>query len=823
MKPDPSLDFWIDEPADWNSARRYLRVAGWCVAKSAQPVRAVRARIGGRIFPGHSNLERTDVAEHLGLTSAASACGFVVDLRVPFGVHLLELQVARDNDDWKTIATYPVRGPFFANASERAAERERRAAAARAFRFWFYPRPETWPHRLRDLRLEGWCFASDGDPILELRARVGGKIFPAHYGILRPDVALAHDRQPGSLRSGFSIDLIVPWGRHRLILEARGPDGFWQEFFAKAVSGFLFRGGDDVLSPIGNYPAWIRSYDTLTRADRTSIRREIAQLQRRPTISILLPTYNSDPHFLRRAIESVRAQIYREWQLCAVDDASSDPRVWQLLQDFAHTDPRIKIQRRGENGNVSAASNDALAVATGEYVALLDHDDELAPTALFFVARELNRATPPLLIYSDEDKLDRLGRRYDPNFKPDWNPDLFLAQNYFSHLGIFATELVRQVGGFRRGFEGAQDYDLTLRCLEQIEPERIAHVPHVLYHWRSPAESTAAFGAAKPHAIEAAVRAVQEHLDRSGISAQVVAHRGSYQRVIYPPPPDHPLVSLIIPTRDRGALLRACVESIFAKTAWRNFELVLVDNETSEPQAREFLDSLGDDARVRILREPGEFNFSALNNRGVAQARGQFVCLLNNDLEVMHDDWLGEMLSQAVRPGVGAVGARLWYPNGTIQHAGVILGAGGIGSHAHAGLKEGPGYFSRAHLVQNFSAVTAACLLTRKEIYLQLGGLDETNLPVAFNDVDFCLRLRAAGYRIVWTPFAELVHHESASRGFEDTAEKRARFLAEAAYMEKKWGAELAADPAYNPNLSLGERPFTLAIPPRASKPWRHS
>nr|MBA3883111.1 glycosyltransferase [Chthoniobacterales bacterium] len=448
----------------------------------------------------------------------------------------------------------------------------------------------------------------------------------------------------------------------------------------------------------------------------------------------------------------------------------------------------------------------------------------LARTALFFAALELNRSPGLQLLYTDEDKLDREGRRCDPYFKSDWNPDLFTAQNYISHLSFYSAELVRKIGGFRIGFEGSQDYDLTLRCVERINPEQIRHIPHVLYHWRVAEQSTATFGAAKPYAHVAAVRAMQEHLDRRHIAARVEPHYANYLRVIYSPPPDRPLVSIIIPTRDRVALLRQCVESIFTKTDYPNFEIIIIDNESVQTQTLEYLASLAENERVAMMRVAGEFNYSKLNNLGVACARGAFIALLNNDLEVIKPGWLTEMISHAARPEVGAVGARLRYPDGTMQHCGVLLGVGGVATHAHSGIRNEHGYFARAHLTQDFSAVTAACMVLRKAVYEQFGGLDEEHLAVAFNDVDLCLRLLQAGLRVVWTPHAELTHHESASRGLEDTGSKQRRFLSEVAFTREKWGHLLEADPFYNPNLSVeSNQEFKLAFPPRVQKPWKQN
>jgi GT2 family glycosyltransferase len=382
--------------------------------------------------------------------------------------------------------------------------------------------------------------------------------------------------------------------------------------------------------------------------------------------------------------------------------------------------------------------------------------------------------------------------------------------------------LVRSVGGFRVGFEGSQDYDLALRCIEQIHPQQIEHLPWVLYHWRAGDQSTASCVTVKPYAHDAARRAVQEHLNRSQIAGTVIPSRGVYLQTKYALPTKQAMVSIIIPTRDQASSLQKCLNSVFDKTAYENYKIILLDNESHDAEALKYLAAVTKHERVRVERIEGAFNYSRLNNRGVELSRGEFILLLNNDVEVINDDWLSEMVSRAVQPAVAMVGVRLWYPNGAIQHGGVVLGAGGIAGHAHVGLRRfQSGYFARAHLAQDLSAVTAACALVRREIYLQLGGFDE-NLAVTFNDVDFCLRLREAGYRIVWTPYAELIHHESVSRGFDDTAPKQIRFLAEVGYMKTKWAHMLQRDPFYNPNLSLDENLFSLAFPPRTGKPWQN-
>ena len=820
--------WFFSRPHDWDKPTRTLHIAGWCVDQTGGWIYGIRALVDGRIFDGNFGIGRPDLAARFPDVKSAIRSGFAIRAHVPPGRRSVALQLKGQDGKWRQFFSRDVLG-----AAESEPEGETLApeelpyfelphATQPRFQYWF-DRPADWSQPVRHLHISGWCLATWGEEITDLRARIGRKIFRANYGILRPDVAATFDIGPAGLRSGFSLDVVVPWGASVLVLEARGCDGAWEEFFRTHVrSSFLWSGRRDTHEQVGNYAEWIRLYERLTRAETRLIAEQISTFQRQPKISVLLPAYNTDRRWLHRAIESVRQQLYRNWELCVVDDASTEPHVWALLQSYARRDPRIKIKRRTENGHISAASNDALELATGEFVALLDHDDELAATALYFAARELNEHPVAQLIYSDEDKLDKQGRRCDPYFKSDWNPDLFTSQNYISHLSIYAVELVRKVGGFREGFEGSQDYDLALRCIEQIQPRQIRHIPHVLYHWRIAEQSTATFAAAKPYAHEAAVRAMQAHVDRGRIAARVVPHYGSYLRVIYAPPPDEPQVSIIIPTRDRGSLLRQCIESIFAKTDYANFDVTIVDNESTEQETLDYLASLRTNSRVSILRVNAEFNFSRLNNLGVRQARGTFVALLNNDLEVMNRGWLAEMVSHAARPEVGAVGARLWYPDGKMQHGGVILGVGGVATHAHSGLHQEHGYFARAHLTQNFSAVTGACMLLRKQLYLQLGGLDEVNLAVAFNDIDFCLRLREAGLLVVWTPHAEFVHHESASRGLEDTRTKQRRFLAEVDYMQKTWGHLLEADPFYNPNLSIeSNQEFKLAFPPRVQKPWR--
>lgn len=543
--------------------------------------------------------------------------------------------------------------------------------------------------------------------------------------------------------------------------------------------------------------------------DAGSIEKRVADLQRRPLLSVVMPVYQAPERWLRRALDSVIGQHYPDWELCISDDASLSPHVREVLEEYRRRDPRVKVIYRQQNGHISESSNSALELATGEYMVLLDHDDELHPEALLLMAEAICRTPDAKLIYSDEDKIDEEGERFDPYFKPDWNYELLLGQNCISHLGVYSLPLVREVGGFRKGLEGAQDWDLALRCVERITPEQIVHIPRVLYHWRAIQGSTALAAGEKNYAVVAGRRAVDEHLQRTGQAGEVSILPASMMRVKRPVPVPPPKVSLVIPTRDRVDLLRMCVDSILERSTYPDYEILVVDNGSVEPETLEYFARISGLANVRVLPYPGEFNYSAINNFAVAQAHGEIIGLVNNDIEVISADWMEEMVAHAVRPDVGAVGAMLYYPDDTIQHAGVLVGLCGVAGHIGSRDQRGSeGYFGRMLLVQELSAVTAACLLVRKSVYDEVGGLDE-RLRVAFNDVDLCLRIREKGYRNLWTPFAELYHHESASRGLEDNPVKQARFMSEVAFMQERWARALQRDPAYNPNLSLTQ-PFAL-------------
>jgi glycosyltransferase involved in cell wall biosynthesis len=679
-----------------------------------------------------------------------------------------------------------------------------------------FDHPRTWTTASNKLLILGWCYENSAAPIRGIRAQFAGETVVGIYGSKRLDVLVSTGMKQAEY-CGIKIDVRTHLGDHLLVVEVEHDDG-WHPYFQTMVH--VGKAGDP--TELSEYEKWCQQHETLEEADLPAIRSHIAALATRPLISVVMPVYETPEGLLAKAIQSVLDQVYPHWELCIADDASTQPHVRSVLERFAAKDPRIKVAYRPSNGHICEATNTAIALATGEFVALFDHDDVLSPMALYEVASEVDAYPGAQFIYSDEDKIDVEDRRFDPYFKPDWNPDLNTGQNYTSHLSVYRTELIRSLGGFRKGYEGSQDWDLLLRAIERIPASSIRHIPKLLYHWRAVPGSTALQLAEKSYPVEAARMALEDHFRRRGESVEMLPVPGDHWRIRYPVPSPAPLVSLIIPTRNALNLVRQAVNSILAVTDYPEFEVIIVDNASDDPEAIAYFAQVArDDPRVRVMPHGEPFNYSAINNRAVREARGEIVGLLNNDVEAIDRGWLSEMVSQAVRPGIGAVGAMLYYPLNTVQHAGVILGLGGVAGHPFKEFPRGDqGQKNRLRLVQNYSAVTAACLIIRKDRFLEVGGFNEKDLSIAFNDVDLCCKLIKAGYRNLWTPYAEFYHHESATRGVEDTPEKKARFQAEIDYMMNTWADLLMSDPAYNPNLTLVGEDFSPAYLSRAKKSW---
>ncbi len=564
------------------------------------------------------------------------------------------------------------------------------------------------------------------------------------------------------------------------------------------------------------YEAWLEVNEWNERREHL-LKERLSAIAEPPLLSVVMPVYNPPPEFLDQAIASIARQVYGHWELCIADDASTDPAIREMLQNWMAREPRLRVVFRETNGHISRATNSAAEIARGDYLVLMDQDDELTPDALGEVALYLAAHPETDVLYSDDDKINTEGQRFAPQFKPDWSPELLLSYMYFSHLFVMRRQVFNHIGGLRAGYEGSQDYDLALRITETTD--RIAHLPQVLYHWRVLPGSTAASGDAKPESFAAGRRAVQDALERRAVQAKalqpdwaVQAACGIFTQAF---PDDGPRVAIIIPTKNNLAVLKTCVESL-AKTTYRNYEVVIIDNESDEAETLAYLRQSPHKV-LRIANPNGRFSFAAINNAAVEQAEADYILFLNNDTEVVAPRWLSQMVGYLGLSDVGAVGARLLFPDGRLQHAGIVHGYyNGMAGPAFKLLPaDNHGYLSYTMVTRNYSAVTAACLLTRRDLFLSLGGFDEERFAVAYNDVDYCYRLRAAGYRIAYCPTAELIHHEGYSRGFKDNP-------AEAAAFRKKYGAW--RDPFYNPNLSLADERFAIdarTLAPASIKPIR--
>lgn len=595
--------------------------------------------------------------------------------------------------------------------------------------------------------------------------------------------------------------------KHRVVAGIRDEGGIFPAL-AKSLrlitdGGFkkLLLGDSYHLTPM-EYAEWVAAKDTLSQEQVLCAREQAATFALKPKFSIIIPCYKTPVAYLSAAVESVRSQIYPEWEICLADDASGDRNLEAYLKQVEQGD-RVRVVRRTENGHISACSNSALDLATGEWVVPLDHDDELSIDALLEIARVINEQPELQMIYSDEDKLDSKGRRARPYFKPQFNQELLRQNNYICHLVAYRRQRVVDLGGFRLGFEGAQDHDLALRYSESLTRDQICHIPKILYHWREHSGSTATGIGVKAYALEAGQRAIEQHLDRVNLAGNVAADSRGYYRLTYQLPEKQPSVAIIIPTRNQLELLRSCVDSIREKTTYKNYTILIVDNDSDCADTIAWLESRRSEGIISLLEDKGSFNFSRLNNYAVNFVDSDYVVLLNNDTEVVAPDWLSDLVATALQPDVGAVGGKLLYTDGSIQHAGVTLGIGGSAGHAFKGMSnDNPGYWFRAALRSEFTAVTGACLLVSREHYLNVGGLNEVAFAIAFNDVDFCLKLASRGLRNVLCPNAVLVHHESKSRGYEDTPEKAARFSQERTRLRQKWFGWIENDPCYNPNLN---------------------
>ena len=559
-----------------------------------------------------------------------------------------------------------------------------------------------------------------------------------------------------------------------------------------------------------NYQKWIRHH----LPDRNELEKQKkTSFGYRPKISFVVPLYKTPEKYLRRLTESFQEQTYSNWELCFSDGSGAQSPLTELLKELTAKDNRIKYVSHEEPLQISENTNSAIEIATGDFIAFADHDDELTPNALFECVKAINEKPQTLVIYTDEDKMSMDGHKFfQPHFKPDYNPDLLCTVNYICHLFVVSRKVIEKVGGLRSEFDGAQDYDFVLRCVEAARREQIHHIPRILYHWRCHEDSTAENPESKMYAFDAGARAIKAHYDRLGVPVEI--EKGEYlglyrTKFLWE---EKPLISIIIPNKDHIDDLKRCIDSIEEKATYRNYEYVIVENNSTEDETFAYYKELeASNPKAHVVYWDGIFNYSAIDNFGAAHAKGDYLLLLNNDTEIISPDCLEQLLGYCMRPDVGAVGARLYYEDDTVQHAGVVVGFGGIAGHCFVQQKrDATGYCHRIICAQDYSAVTAACMMVKREAFDKVHGLSE-EFQVAFNDVDFCLRLGKAGYLVVYNPYAELYHYESKSRGLEDTPEKVARFNREIASFEKHWPEILRdGDPYYNPNLTLESQDFSL-------------
>ncbi len=840
-----SYDFWLELPAGPSVAGQNIIFSGWVIGPPRRAIHGLRAVANDQIFPGQYGFERGDVAlAHEGRVGSTHA-GFSIDVSLPVGIHEVSLEALNNQGDWEQFLSHrhEVKGKSPDEAAPGISEEEASKAGSivshsdestlatgdkvdKTFLGTLESPGPSMPNDTGLLVVTGWVYFND-DKVSKLLARIenGPTVFLTS-SFRREDVAKTLSHLPETAASGF--EGYLPIG-------ADFSGSLTLQVYAQLESGaeILCFKRDVVVEPRPSpvpaviapsnlrendgYEGWVRT-NHLTPVLLRRMARDASRIAGTgPLISVVVPTYNTPPAYLEELIDSLRRQLYPNWQLCLADDASTEPHVRAILEQAAASDSRVEFSLRSTNGHIVKASNTALELAKGEYVGLLDHDDLLTPDALLQVAEAISVQPAVDFLYTDEDKLSPAGVHYDPIFKGAFSPEMSITHNYIQHFAVIRTSLLRQVGGFREGFEGAQDLDLYLRVIERTVPGRILHLPFVCYHWRSHPESTASTAAQKDYVFDSARRSIQEALTRRGIRASVFlpdwakqANCCLYQLRWSPELLRENPVTIVIPTKNRGDLLKKCIDSIVRTVEAAHLKLIIVDDFSDDEATRRYLKKLssGKDLDCKVIRpssQLAEFNFSHLVNTGVAHATTPLVLLLNNDTEALKPGWLEEMVGWMSIEGVGAVGAKLLYPDGTIQHAGVIVGShGGLAEHIFHRLPgDTIGFNFLSHAARNVTAVTAACMLTSKAVFNEMKGFDETNLGMEYNDVDYCLRLAQAGKRIVFTPQATLLHHCGKSRGVGFRPREHVNFL------RRYPGIK---DSFYNENLDLN---MPVAVKPR--------
>jgi GT2 family glycosyltransferase len=787
MATSPSIRFSVDEPAEAQEfASGDVLIRGWAIANCHL---SIAAKVGETAWVGISHgKSRADVAVaypaepnalHSGFSGRLNVSGFLP------GQYEFVLQIRSSPDEVSEVRrTIKILD---------SAELKREAVLSIPGDILRIKLEEPFDNSLilhgSVLRVTGWAVAKSGVERLDIWLDNEGP-YTSHYGLMREDIGSLYDDFPKASHAGF----LWAWptghlspGIHtlRIVCKSKADNS------VQITS--LFQ-----IDPKSEYEHWA-ALNSLDSNQLLNLFEEANDFSNLPKISIVTPVFRTPEGFLRKCVDSVKKQVYPNWELILVDDCSGNPRLSSLLQAFVNEDRRIRKIALDSNTGIAGATNAGIALCSGEYVALLDHDDELSPDALFQVVQALGQDPSIDVLYSDEDKIDQQGAHKEGFFKPDWSPDLLLSMNYVCHFLVCRRSLLQEVDGLRLGFDGSQDYDLILRLSERTS--KIHRIAKVLYHWRIHEHSTAANTAQKPAASDAGRHALEQHLLRTGVQAKVLENGTCHYRVKYDIV-GQPEVAIIIPTGGSHTL-EAAIESILAVTSYPNYRIVIVDNSSGENVLRTISRFQRHHPIGAIDLRGTPFNFSLLCNSAARRTTAEYLLFLNDDTTIITPAWIESMLEHAQRPHVGAVGALLLFPNGTIQHAGVVTGLLGTAGHSFRGLPDQPLYFAFPHVVRNCSAVTGACLMTRREVFDAVSGFDETNLPTCFQDVDLCLRMLEKDYRIVYTPFAKLFHYESVSK-------KVVTGLSEFQYMQQRWRPYLTEDPYYNPNLTKGVEDYSL-------------
>lgn len=789
--------------------KKSIILKGWAIGENVICVEIYSGK--NRIYKGETNIRRLDVEQTLGL-STTSKCGFEIKALLP----------VQDNDDTRVTIAFLDKNT---QVTKEYSIREIIESEPRQILFNI----DNVIHEFNKVIIRGWAFSTLSE-IVDISLDLNQE-YKVKNNITRTDVKNAFVSYPWAASSGFEVvientslkkaeikltdgtkvvnhmfyineskaqKIMRKVNRHNIKQSIKYLQQYGISQFVKKVKEKLFE--------IDVYTNWFKEHQPTQEELR--VQQEV-KFEYQPLVSVIVPLYNTPQRFLKEMIDSVIMQSYQNWELCTVDASDvSCSFVEEIVKEYIKRDNRIKYKKLDANYGIAENTNRALEISSGEYILLFDHDDLLMPNALFEVVKELNENKEIDFIYSDEDNVYEDGKTLtNPHFKPDWSPYTLRSYNYITHIVVFKRTLMEQVGIFRKEFDGSQDHDMVLRLTERAK--YIKHISKILYHWRIHSGSVASGIGAKEYALEAGRKAVQAQLDRNNIKGEVVhglypcTYKVNYEIA------NQPLISIIIPNKDSKGMLSLCIESILEKSTYKNYEIIIVENNSSTEEIFGYYEQLKSNSKIKVVYWKGEFNYSAINNFGFKYTKGDYIVLLNNDIEVITPNWLEEMVMLCQQKDVGAVGAKLYFEDDTVQHAGVILGIGGIAGHSHKGFpRESSGYVGRLKVVQNLSAVTAACLMCKREIYDELNGLDE-GFKVALNDVDFCMRIRKKGYYVLYTPYSELYHYESKTRGYEDTPEKIERYRKEKEYFFSKWSEEIQ-DPFYNINLTYEKEDFSL-------------